>query len=220
MRLVLKLAGWGVLAALVMALAFLGAAHYQIRQVEPALPDVNELLAATRVPDGPVRLRYVNTASQPGSGPATICHPAFLLEWADGRAFLIDAGMEREAAVEFGELGQLAFGADPIQPHGPVREQLGDTADRIGGLAFTHLHTDHTNGTPGLCKAPGRCFVIFQTSWQADRLNYTTRPGEAHLAAAGCATRARLEGGPVYTIPGFPGLDAVAAGGHTPGSTL
>ncbi len=71
----LKLVGWGVLAALVMALAFLGEAHYQIRQVEPALPDVNELLAATRGPDGPVRLRYVNPASQPGSGPATICHP-------------------------------------------------------------------------------------------------------------------------------------------------
>ena len=128
--------------------------------------------------------------------------------------------MEREAALHFGTLGELAFGADPIQPHGPVREQLGETADRIGGLAFTHLHTDHTNGTPGLCEAPGRSFVIFQTPWQADRLNHTTRPGEADLAAADCATRARLEGGPVYTIPGFPGLVAVAAGGHTPGSTL
>ena len=76
----LKLVGWGVMAVLGVALAFLGAAHHQIRQVDPALPDAEELLAATRVSDGPVRLRYLNTASQAGTGPATICHPAFLLE--------------------------------------------------------------------------------------------------------------------------------------------
>ena len=51
-------------------------------------------------------------------------------------------------------------------------------------------------------------------------MNYSTSPGKANLEAAECARFEVLAGGPVYEFPGFPGLLAVAAGGHTPGSTI
>jgi glyoxylase-like metal-dependent hydrolase (beta-lactamase superfamily II) len=42
----------------------------------------------------------------------------------------------------------------------------------------------------------------------------------AHVEQASCAEPLRLGGGPLHRFPGFPGLVAFAAGGHTPGSTI
>ena len=133
------LAGLLLVGVIVLALV-LAEAHLEIRSVTPELPETGALDGLSAVPGGPVRIAYVNTASQTGGAPATLAHPAFLLSWADGRRFLIDLGMERDQALAFGRLSELAFGSDPITPHGSVPEQLGPALAQVRGVAFTHLH--------------------------------------------------------------------------------
>jgi glyoxylase-like metal-dependent hydrolase (beta-lactamase superfamily II) len=209
----------GVVGVLVLAVA-LAEAHVEIRSIHPELPDAAALAALTDVPDAPLRIAYLNTASQRGAAPATLGHPAFLLDWADGRRFLIDLGMERDQALVFGRLTGLAFGSDPIVTYGSPAEQLGPEVQRIRGVAFTHLHNDHTGGLPGLCRALARPLPLFQTPWQAELGNFSTRPGRAHLEAADCVRVERLPARPLSLIPGFPGLAVVAGAGHTPGSSV
>ena len=174
MRTILKGLGWVLVCAVVLVAVILGEAHLEMRRVVPPLPEWSDLDALRQVGNGPSRVRYVNTASQAGSGPATVAHPAFVLEWSDGRSFLIDAGMDREYALEFGRLGERHFDGEPIVPHGSVTEQLGPAAATVRGIAFTPLHSDHTNGVHGLCDALELPLSVFQTPWQADRENYTT----------------------------------------------
>jgi glyoxylase-like metal-dependent hydrolase (beta-lactamase superfamily II) len=212
--------GWALLLLVAVAAGFLAEAHWEIRGLVPVLPDRGALAALADAADGPVAVSTLNTASQRGPGRPTMAHPAFVLEWADGRLFLIDTGMDRAGALAFGAPMELLIGSEPIEPHGPPAEQLGDAARRVAGVAFTHLHHDHTGGLASLCVAVGRSLPVFQTPWQADRGNYTTRLGRTQLAAAGCARPERLAGGPLQPVPGFPGLAALPVGGHTPGSTV
>ncbi len=219
MRRLLLVLGGLVLALILAVAGFLGKAHWEIREVDPALPDAEALASSLSGSAGPVRIRYLNTASQ--RAPAgTVAYPAFLLEWRNGRELLIDAGMARAGAIEFGKLLERLLGADPIEPLGSVAAQLGGRVSKLRGIAFTHLHADHTEGLVSLCGALGRGLPVLQTPWQAERLNYSTTPGDAHIERAGCAERGRFRGGPVYSLPAFPGVVAIAAGGHTPGSTI
>lgn len=219
MRLLLRGAGVLVLAALLFALAVLGEAHWEMRGLVPTLPDAAAIASLTRAPDAPIRVGYVNTAAQHTAGRGTIVHPAFVLEWSDGRLFVIDTGMERERALAFGQPFELLLGADPIEPLGSVGEQLGAAAQRVAGVAFTHLHSDHTGGLVSLCQEPERAPPVLQTPWQADLGNYMTRTGRNDIARSRCSP-VRLPGGPLHQVSGFPGLVAIAAGGHTPGSSV
>jgi glyoxylase-like metal-dependent hydrolase (beta-lactamase superfamily II) len=221
MRRIAKGLGWIVLAILVTLGGFLAEAHWEIRRISPALPDRRALAAKLDVAGGPVSIHFVNTATQrskPGRG--TIGHPSFRLEWPDGRVFLIDVGMDAAGAEAFGRGMELLLGSDPIEPHGSLAQQLDETVGDVQGIAFTHLHSDHTQGLTALCEALGRGVDVFQNPWQSVRGNYTTSPGRNDLESAGCARTAALGAGPVFALPGFPGLVAVAAGGHTPGSTV
>ena len=200
--------------------AFLWEAHWEMRGISPPLPEPDTLEQRARVADAPVRVSYVNTATQRGSGPAPLGHPGFLLEWSDGRVFLIDVGMTPEQAVAFGRPMEWLLGAEPSEPHGSLAEQLGAAVERIEGIGFTHLHNDHTGGLASLCAALGRPVPVFQTPQQFDFENYTTRWGRRDLEEAGCARPLPVEGGPLFPVPGFPGLLAQSAGGHTPGSTI
>jgi glyoxylase-like metal-dependent hydrolase (beta-lactamase superfamily II) len=209
-------------------------AHRAMRAIDPPLPDEAELKAAGNVGDLPVRLRWIDTASQamprsavlePSLDPApaqpyVMAHTAFVLEWADGRIFLVDLGMDAKAARAFGRPLELVSGAEPIEPHGTAADWLGDAVERVAGVAFTHLHTDHTEGAAALCDATRRAVPAFQTPLQADRSNYTTRPGHAQIDEAGCLSRRRLEGEPPFELPGFPGLLVIPVAGHTPGSQV
>lgn len=220
------------IAAFLLGVVFLGAiglalfllpAHRQIRAIDPPLPDAEALRAAVGVANGPVRVSYVNTSSQSSGGGREMGHPAFLFEWADGRGFLIDAGMEPDAAIEFGRLiALLRPESGEVRTHGSVADQLGRSASRIEGIAFTHLHTDHTQGILALCRSRGGGVLpVFQVPLQDEERNHTTDMGFEHLVEArGCATPSRLGGGPIHEIPGFAGLVAVSAGGHTPGSSV
>ena len=209
-------------------------AHREIRAIDPPLPSVAAVTRTDADGDLPVRLRWIDTASQamPRSGvldpdldpdPAAgyvMSHPSFVLEWADGRLFLIDLGMDAESAAAFGRNLEWLGGAEPIAFHASAAERLGDAVARVRGLAFTHLHTDHTSGVAELCQARSEPLRLFQTRLQAERVNHTTRPGRAQLEAAGCLETELLEGAALMAVPGFPGLAVVAAGGHTPGSQI
>ncbi len=220
MRRVLIVIAVAPLVLLLVAAGFLGEAHLEIRSLWPKLPDREALAELGAAGDGPVRLSYLNTASQSGPGSPPVGHPSFLLEWTDGRIFAIDTGMTPDGARAFGEPMELLLGSDPIEVFGSIGEQMGPAAARIGGVAFTHLHQDHTDGLASLCDGRDGELAVFQTTRQAERGNYTTAPGAAHLDAAACIRRERLTSGPLHEVPGFPGLAAIEGSGHTPGSTI
>jgi glyoxylase-like metal-dependent hydrolase (beta-lactamase superfamily II) len=230
-RLLLGLIG---LAILVLA-AGLTWAHLAIRRERAPLPAPEVLRAAAAAPgERPVRLTWINTATQPmpraavladGRDPAPtapyrMSHPSFVLEWSDGRLLLVDAGMTRDAAIEFGRPLETLGGAGPIAPHGSVAERLGAARDRVQGVVFTHLHVDHAGGIVALCAGRQAPIRAFMTGAQATHRNYTTRPGHRLLADAGCVERVWLESGPLRAVPDFPGVFVIAAGGHTPGSQI
>jgi len=229
--------GLGVLALLAVALgALLGAAHRQIRAIDPELPSLDALRAFANDADLPVRLSVWNTSSQPvprsavldarrdpdPAQPYGMSHPSFVVEWADGRTLLVDAGMDAAQARAFGR-GIRLIGGGQVEPHGSIEERvLPALASRPLAIAFTHLHTDHVGGVVGLCRArPAlRSVRLVQTPAQADLVNYTTRPARALLDAAPCLARERLADAPAMAIPGLPGVFVVHAAGHTPGSQI
>lgn len=228
---------WLVRAALgLVALAGVGLwwAHRAVDQERAPLPAVSDVAAPPRADDPPLRLSIINTASQvlPRAGvldpdrdphpsaPYVMSHPAFVLEWADGRILLVDAGMTPEQATAFGRPIQWFADAQAIAPHRSAAAALGVDAARVRGVVFTHPHTDHTGGLAALCAAAGHDLAVFMTTAQAERPNYTTRPGLEQIRAAACARPVRLDGGPLMPVPGFPGVRVIDAGGHTPGSQI
>lgn len=231
------------LAAVVAAVA-LAVAHARVRRERAPLPAQSEVTAAARLGGGPVRLQVANTARQemPRSAvltaaldprpdePYVMSHPSFVLEWADGKILLVDAGMDREGARRFGRPIERLSGGRPIEPLAPVAEQLGPAAERVAGIVFTHLHEDHVGGITELCHGRTRPLQVFMTEAQDQRGNYTTRPGRALLASVKrgaqaesdvpCVEVVQIASGGLQPVPGFPGAFVIAAGGHTPGSQI
>ena len=219
MRLVLKIVGAALALIALGALGVLLEAHWQIRSIHPPLPDRTAIAHALAVDDAPVRIGYVLTSEQK-SPDNRIGHPAFVIEWQDGRALALDAGMDRAQAVDFGKPFETVLGADPAIAYGSLGEQLGERASAVRAIAFTHLHVDHTGGAYTLCGGANRALTVFEAPLQAGRGNYMTSGGKADVERVTCGERVVLEGGPIYALPGFPGVVAVAAGGHTPCSTV
>jgi glyoxylase-like metal-dependent hydrolase (beta-lactamase superfamily II) len=233
-RRVLAALGVLLLAGIAFVTGGLAWAHAEIRGIDPELPGVDAALAADTAADLPVRLRWIDTASQrmPRSAvldpaldptpdaPYVMGHVVFVLEWADGRIFLVDAGMDRESALAFGRPIERFSGADPIEPRSSAADALGPAATRVAAIAFTHLHTDHTSGVAALCATGDRRIRLVQGRLQAERTNYTTRGGVEQLEQAPCLEREVLDGEGVVPVPGFPGFALVPAGGHTPCSQL
>lgn len=214
--LVLKRSLLGLLALVLLLLAWLVIPpQVQLRAVRPPLPELDALLAL-RSDEGPVSVHYLNSSSQRAPG-RSLAHPAYLLRWPDGRGFLIDAGMDREAAREFGKLLETMWGAEPAAFHGSVFDQLGNARTRLAGMGFTHLHIDHTQGAAAFCSGSSAP-TVFQTRAQRERQNRNTQEGAAIVAQ--CPQSPALDGRQLTAVPGFPGLAVFTAAGHTPGSTL
>lgn len=218
MRLVLKiLAGILILGLLALAV-LLVPAHLQVLSVEPALPTEAELRELLSVPEGPIRLRYVTTSSQ--KMPAgELGHTVFVAEWANGNLFMIDAGMDRETAIEFGKLIEAMGGGKDVVTFGSIDELLGADTQRVMGVAYTHLHIDHAQGTIPFCVARGPGAKVYQTEWQANLHNFNTSES-AEILANSCLAPGSMKGDVIQKVEAFPGLGIVALGGHTPGSTL
>lgn len=224
-RLVGALAVLLVLLLLVVA-AVLGWAHWKIRSENPPLPDFAALRAMADAADRPVRLRWIKTASQltPGmddwDDDLRIVHPVFVLEWADGRLLLVDAGMDAAAARRFGRPMELVLGAEPMEIGRSVSEALGAARRRVAGIVFTHLHVDHTEGISLLCEKGDPALSVYMTPAQLERPNHTTRPGLKQVRGASCVRVVTLPDAGIGLLPGFPGVGVIRVAGHTPGSQV
>ena len=231
------LIGVAVLVAAVLAFVAVGLswAHLAIDQERAPLPARNLVtLAAAMYKDLPVRLSVINTASQPmprsavldaskdpkPTEPYVMSHPSFVLEWADGRLLLVDVGMTRQCAIDFGRPLEWLGGAAPMQPHESAAARLGDARQRVKGIVFTHLHLDHVGGIAELCEGMEHPVSVFMTEAQAERPNFTTRPGLKLLKQTSCVHQERLKGSRLLPVSGFDGVFVIAAGGHTPGSQV
>jgi len=128
--------------------------------------------------------------------------------------------MDEAAAIAFGKPLETFSGAEPIAPLGSAAEKLGASLRRVAGIAFTHEHTDHTNGVAALCRVHDHPIPLFQNRLQVEESNYTTRPGLEQLANAKCLAPELVDAGPLHRVRGFPGLSFFAAAGHTPGSQV
>jgi len=227
--------GLSALALLVVAAAGgLAWAHLSLRREEGPLPDLLSLSAPAADADLPVAVSYINTASQlmpraavldraadpSPDAPYVMSHPSFVLRWADGRLLLIDSGMTATAAIEFGKPLEWVADAQPVQAHVSVADTLGDRAADVGGILFTHLHTDHVGGLGALCQRRQAPLTIFMTRAQAQFGNYTTRPGRAMIEDSGCGRVEQLTDTALSAVPGFPGVSVFAGGGHTPGTEV
>ena len=227
-----------VLVLVIAAGGLLWSAHRAIDAERAPLPSGAELGAFVDGPtqDLPVRARWIETATQamprsavldPAGDPSpqtpyVMSHPSFVLEWTDGRILLIDAGMRRDSAESFGKPLEWLGGAGPIVPQSSAAEALGTDLQRVKGLIFTHLHTDHVDGVVALCAAtPVPAIEAFMTVAQSERPNHTTQPGLDLLDQAPCVKRRLLTGtAALRPVPGFPGVAVIDAGGHTPGSEI
>jgi glyoxylase-like metal-dependent hydrolase (beta-lactamase superfamily II) len=219
MRLVLRVLGLLVLLALVLLAIRLVPPHLQIRRVHPKLPSAAELRTLLAAPGGPRSLRWLNTSSQP-LARGTIVHSVFLAEWPDGALFEVDAGMDAQRAVAFGELLRPLSGGGAVTAHGTVSELVGDAVSRVRGLGFTHLHIDHTQGVQALCAAgPASGARVYQGSQQAALRDPNTREG-GDLVAASCFEKAVAGDEGLLTLAEFPGMALIPVGGHTACSTM
>lgn len=211
------------LVALVLVVSIAGAVvlvppHLEIRDIAPPLPTEARLRALADLEGGPVDIRYIESSSQEMAG-RTLGHSIFVVEWADGRLFMIDAGMDRQTSLEFGELMAMLQDAEAVQYGGTANDVLGEATARVEGVGFTHLHRDHVQGIEPFCEARGAGAKLYQTRWQADIHNLHT-VDNAEIVERSCLEKGALGGDVILTTDAFPGLGIVALGGHTPGSTL
>jgi glyoxylase-like metal-dependent hydrolase (beta-lactamase superfamily II) len=209
------------LVVFLMASVGLVRAHWAIASEGDALPSaaaLSALLASSG--DLPVQLTRVNTSSQALGDGGLMSHPSFVLRWRDGRLLLVDLGMTRAAAEAFGKPMEWLLDAEPSVFHTSTAAGLGAAAGDVGGVVFTHMHTDHVEGVSEMCAATGGPLTVFTTPAQATRPNYTTQPGLDLLDAAACVRKQILDGDGLRPIPGFPGTFVFHAGGHTPGSQI
>lgn len=222
-----------VLCVVVGGLNILRLTHQQIDELNPEPAPYREIQASARVAGLPVKIEWLAVASQPvprslvldaahdpaPTSPFVLAFPAFVVTWADGRRFVIDAGPSRQEADTMGEGLALLGGAQPLTYH----RSLGTTIDpaSIRGMGFTHLHNDHTSGAAELCAA-GASLTLYQTVEQFNLLNYLTFQGADELAGMGCAVRMllALQQTALRDIQGFPGLYVMYVAGHTPGGQV
>jgi glyoxylase-like metal-dependent hydrolase (beta-lactamase superfamily II) len=231
---VLKAAGAILLLVVAAAAAALVWSHFQVQRERAPLPLVADLLAWDKQDGLPVRVSVIETGRQPmprsavldpsgdprPSAPYVMTHPSFVVEWADGRLLLIDAGMTKAKAEDFGALIERFAGASPLVPLGTPAAALGDAASRVGAIVFTHLHIDHVDGLRELCPRVGHAIKLFQTPPQQDTWTFTTSEGKRVIAESSCVTPVRVTGKALLPLDGYPGVALIAAGGHTPESQI
>jgi glyoxylase-like metal-dependent hydrolase (beta-lactamase superfamily II) len=232
-RVLLGLSAVAALAAIAAAVAITWARR-GVRAQRTPLPPAEMAATARESAELPTRVSWINTASQfvprsalidPAGDPdagawSRMSFPAFVIEWADGRILLVDAGMDGPAARDFGVPIEHVLGADPVEPLVDVAAALGRARERVAGIVFTHLHDDHVQGIESLCRASARPIEAFVAAPQGEHPNYLTRGGLEAVQTSPCLHVTLLPGEPMVDLPGFPGVSVIAAAGHTPGTQL
>ena len=205
----------GLVATLIGAVAY---THWSLHQLTTPLPSDKALLDLLSTDAGPVSIHYVVTASLQDEDRGDVVFPAFVLRWADGRQFMIDAGMNEDGANSFYRKMGWQYKSDGIDSNG---NQVALIAEHIDGLGLTHLHEDHVQGVVDLCQSSEKKIPLYQTEAQAMKSNYTTLPGVKLIETADCVVPTKLGSeGALQLIPDFPGLGVFAVAGHSPGSSV
>jgi len=228
----------GVVILLLLAVAVAAAGlvwmHLVVQRQRGPLPLVNELLDLSKIADLPTKVWVIETAQQvtprsavldPGTDPTpaapyVMTHPSFVLEWADGRLLLVDAGLTRPGAIKFGAPLESLMGAGPLEPLTAMPLALDQATARVKGIVFTHLHIDHVDGLRDLCPRLEQSVKVFMTGAQLDTWTLFTAEGKDVVEHGGCTERVRIGGGNLIPLEGFPGVGVIAAAGHTPGSQI
>ncbi|WOF74724.1 MBL fold metallo-hydrolase [Parvibaculaceae bacterium PLY_AMNH_Bact1] len=209
----------GIVGLAMLGLAiFLVPPHLQTQGIEPDIPNKQALRSLMTAEEGPIAVHYVLTASQEVRG-RDLGHTSFVIEWANGNLFLIDAGMDETGAAEFADLMAGISGGGEAKFFGTLGAQLGSDLERVKGIGFTHLHIDHSQGVTAFCETRGAGTDLLQTNDQRDEHNFNTVEG-AGIVSNSCLSRGALDGREILVNDAFPGLGLIALGGHTPGSTL
>lgn len=192
--------------------------HLQIRRIEPALPSMADVQALLSAENGPTRISAIQIATktfESGVGGNAV----FIIEWDDGRAFMVDAGMDKEAAIEFAKQTEFLVGSGPFEYRTSVEQALSDRIANVRGVGFTHLHIDHVQGLIPFCRQRGVGAKAYQTAAQTGIHNLHTSEG-AQIVRDSCLDPVTVEGEGMIRLPEFPGLTMFNAGGHTPGTTI
>ena len=125
-------------------------------------------------------------------------HPSFVLEWKDGRMLLIDVGMTaRRGASPSASRSSCSAAPTPIVPHGLGRRRRSATRPRASRASSSPTCTPTTSAaSASSARASAIRVQVPMTEAQAERPNYTTRPGLDLLDEADCvAARDRVSGG-------------------------
>ena len=212
-----------VVAVLLVLIVLVGAVilvppHIQIRGIEPAPPSLAEIQKLRIVEHGPVKIGAIETSSQQSKNRVS-GNTVFVIEWEDGRMFMVDAAMDKPAAVDFAKQMELLGATAPLDYRESVVQALGDKIKNIQGVGFTHLHIDHTQGVKEFCERRGTGAKVYQTATQATVHNLHTEEG-AQLVRDSCLEPVVVEGEGITQLKEFPGLAMLNVGGHTPGSTV
>ena len=133
----------------------------------------------------------------------------FLVRTLDGRRILVDAGIGARSGTMMNGLGEYQ-GGDLLNGLARIGLQPGDITDVI----FTHLHFDHVGWASheGAIVFPNATYRCHSSDWEHfrgnERVEPILRPIENRLSPFD-------DSGPLC-----PGIDAMCAPGHTPGSTI
>ena len=215
----LKLIGAMVGLAGLFLLAVILRAHWQTDKINPLLPTLEQMQKFANQGQGPVAVYYLNSSTQMRA-VTPLGHNSFILEWADGRLFVIDLGMDEEEADAFAKLLDRLGRGGPLEIKGSLAKLMGENIRDVAGVGLTHLHIDHGQGVVSFCAARGNGAKLFQTDTQAEENNFNTKEA-AVLVANSCLSKGEMrKRGEIYALQGFPGLFLIEAGGHTPGSTF
>ena len=222
MKLLLRLVGLVIVIFITIVATILGRAHFQTRRIAPDLPTAEDILAFHAYGEQASTLSYVVTSSQQFLD-RWLGHASFLARWQDGRILIVDTGMDEDGARDFAKLMTRIYGPSELKIFGDVANLLADSLQNVRGVAFTHLHIDHTQGVDSFCKAfekiEGKAVLVSQTQTQKNVHNFNTKRG-ASIVENSCLQAADLTAGKILSVDEFPGLGIIPAGGHTPGSTI
>lgn len=144
----------------------------------------------------------------PASGEVKLPFNVMLVE-TDGKRYLIDTGLADGSATSGDLLPTLAL--------------LGLSAEQIDGVVISHFHPDHINGVSDGTQAafpnavvyfPQPEFDFMQKSRSDRNVGPTVKAAEAELSFAQKSDRLTLYAPDTEILPG---IQALAAYGHTPG---
>lgn len=105
----------------------------------------------------------------------------------------------------------------------PTLELLGITPDAINAVVISHLHPDHIGGAAnnGAAAFPNATYYFPQAEWDFMQTSPADSPAAGMIAGAMAALQPAIDTSKIayYAADGeiLPGIEAVAAHGHTPG---